>query len=80
MPPELLIHFGMIFRNELLKHETAGRKKELFVVDVACGENHSVVMTLDGTVFGWGCNVDGQLCKFFKKTFTNMQQQQKTQA
>jgi len=31
------------------------------VVSVACGENHSLVMTIGGNVYGWGENTQGQL-------------------
>lgn len=31
------------------------------VVSVACGENHSLVMTVGGNVYGWGENTQGQL-------------------
>ncbi len=31
------------------------------VISVACGENHSLVMTVGGNVYGWGENTQGQL-------------------
>lgn len=31
------------------------------VVSIACGENHSMVMTVSGNVYSWGDNVHGQL-------------------
>ncbi len=34
----------------------------IFIVDVTCGDNHSVATALDGTIYGWGSNQEGQLC------------------
>lgn len=31
------------------------------VVDIACGEEHSALLTADGNVFTWGYGNDGQL-------------------
>ncbi|XP_048826786.1 probable E3 ubiquitin-protein ligase HERC3 isoform X2 [Brienomyrus brachyistius] len=31
------------------------------VVQVACGDNHSVLLRQDGQIFTWGCNSSGQL-------------------
>nr|XP_023676848.1 probable E3 ubiquitin-protein ligase HERC3 isoform X2 [Paramormyrops kingsleyae] len=31
------------------------------VVQVACGDNHSVLLMQDGQIFTWGCNSSGQL-------------------
>ena len=32
-----------------------------FVVDIATGAEHTLVLTSSGEVWGWGTNVDGQL-------------------
>ena len=31
------------------------------MVDVGCGDNHSVITTIKETVYGWGSNNEGQL-------------------
>ncbi len=33
----------------------------IFVIQAACGEAHSIVMSKDGTIFGWGMSNYGQL-------------------
>jgi alpha-tubulin suppressor-like RCC1 family protein len=35
--------------------------KSDFIVEIACGETHSVALTREGKVFGWGMSMYGQL-------------------
>ena len=39
--------------------------KSLFIVDVACGDGHSVILFNDRDVWLWGCNTKGQLGQNF---------------
>lgn len=36
-------------------------KANVFVTQIACGETHSIVLTKDSKVFGWGMSMYGQL-------------------
>jgi len=38
------------------------RKQNIFAVDIATGENHSIITALDGKIYGFGSNHFGQLC------------------
>jgi len=46
-----------------------GLLEEEEVVDIACGGGHTVAVTKDKKVYGWGSNVSGQLGHGMKQVF-----------
>ncbi|XP_071953940.1 E3 ISG15--protein ligase Herc6-like [Antedon mediterranea] len=38
------------------------------IQQISCGGNHSLVLTFNGNVFGWGCNNSNQLGKYDEKS------------
>jgi alpha-tubulin suppressor-like RCC1 family protein len=35
--------------------------KSQFIIEIACGETHCIVLSREGKVFGWGMSMYGQL-------------------
>ena len=44
-----------------MKPEKIGFPSNEIINDICCGSNHTLVLSSDGTVYGWGWNKDGQL-------------------
>ncbi|XP_078386063.1 putative E3 ubiquitin-protein ligase HERC4 [Cetorhinus maximus] len=66
---------GSVFHSEVNSKETAAKTKEFFIMEpqllnslslrniiqVACGNHHSLALSKDGKLFAWGQNTYGQL-------------------
>lgn len=48
------------------------------VVDISCGTNHSIALTLDGNCFMWGCNTNQQISVEKIESFSSIQSFNKT--
>ncbi|XP_072351454.1 probable E3 ubiquitin-protein ligase HERC4 [Scyliorhinus torazame] len=66
---------GTVYQSEVVTKDTAAATKEFFItkpqllkslsekniIQVACGNNHSLALSKDGQLFAWGQNTYGQL-------------------
>ncbi len=48
-------------REEIVKPESNELLRDLNIIDIKCGANHSIGLTQSGEVYGWGNNRCGQI-------------------
>lgn len=52
---------GLGFVNTMVEHPTQVQMEVTVIKEVACGENHSILLTDRGTMYSCGSQVDGRL-------------------